>query len=289
MQSAEGVQPPRVIDHLLRSCSQRIFALCTALYSCYQQWGGHIVGVPSRWYFFHHSHNCWEDWTVENKKKKIEALVSHDAILLVCHSFSIQKLLYNLRAVPCFPLSKLLEYDNFLRSIVSGILNIRFSEEDPAWTQATLPAKNKGLGIRSAVQLVLSACLLTLGWFPISISNTSRDLQPHLIRTNHNSVVSWPWHTTSWRHCSAPSESARLYKRMTAIANKLLEDAQDKRSHALLLAASYPRVWCVAECSLLFFLKAVHGWQHNPGSSRILALVLSEQAAHMPSLWCWSR
>ena len=43
--------------------------------------------------------------------------------------------------------------DELLKSTVSSIANIRFNENDPAWTQATLPVRCGGLGIRSAVQL----------------------------------------------------------------------------------------------------------------------------------------
>ena len=90
--------------------------------------------------------------------ERLKYLFSHDAILLLRHSFAIPKLLYNLRTSPCFLSPKLQEYDNLLRSIVSSIVNIRFGEDDPAWTQATLPSvKSGGLGIRSAVQLAPSA------------------------------------------------------------------------------------------------------------------------------------
>ena len=77
--------------------------------------------------------------------ERLKYLFSHDAILLLRHSFAIPKLLYNLRTSPCFLSPKLQEYDNLLRSIVSSVVNILFGEDDPAWTQATLTVKSGGL------------------------------------------------------------------------------------------------------------------------------------------------
>ena len=91
--------------------------------------------------------------------ERLKYLPSHDVIILLCYSFAIPKLLYTIRTSPCFLSPELQEYDNLLRSIVSGIVNIHFDKEDPTWTQATLPVKNGGLEIRSAVQLALSAYL----------------------------------------------------------------------------------------------------------------------------------
>ena len=58
-----------------------------------------------------------------------------------------------------FSITKAPGVDTLFRSIVSGIVNIHFSEEDPAQTQVTLLVKNGGLETRSALQLVPSAFL----------------------------------------------------------------------------------------------------------------------------------
>ena len=100
-------------------------------------------------------------------------LSSHDAILLLKHSFAIPKLLYNLRTLPCFLSPALEVYDKTLRSIVSGISNIHFEESDPAWLQATWPVKLGGLGVRSAVQLTPSAFLASAA--------ASSDLVRHIV------------------------------------------------------------------------------------------------------------
>ena len=41
--------------------------------------------------------------------------------------------------LPRFLSSTLITYDVLLKSIVSSITNIRFSDDDQAWSQATLP------------------------------------------------------------------------------------------------------------------------------------------------------
>ena len=91
---------------------------------------------------------------------RLQHLSAHDAVLLLKHSFSLPKLLYNLRTSPCFLSPALQEYDNLLKSIVSGITYIHFGDACPTWLQATLPVKmGGGLGIWSAVQLAPSAFL----------------------------------------------------------------------------------------------------------------------------------
>ena len=89
--------------------------------------------------------------------ERLRHLFAHDAIILLRHSFAIPKLLYSLRTSPCFLSPSLHIYDEELRSIVSGITNTHL--DDPAWTQASLPVRFGGLGIRSAAQLAPSAFL----------------------------------------------------------------------------------------------------------------------------------
>ena len=104
---------------------------------------------------------------------RLQHLSSHDAILLLKHSFALPKLLYNLRTAPCFLSPALQEYDSTLKSIVSTIANVHFGEDDSTWLQATLPVKLGGLGIRNAVQLGSSAFLASAA--------ASSDLVHHIV------------------------------------------------------------------------------------------------------------
>ena len=90
---------------------------------------------------------------------RLAHLATHDALLLIKHSFALPKLLHCLRTAPCFLSPGLQEYDNHLKTIVSEITNIHFPNESPSWSQATLPVRLGGLGIRSAVQVAPSAYL----------------------------------------------------------------------------------------------------------------------------------
>ena len=83
---------------------------------------------------------------------RLAHLATYDALLLLKHSFALPKLLHCLRTAPCFLSPGLQEYNNHLKAIVSEITNIHFSNESPSWSQATLPVRSDGLGIRSAVQ-----------------------------------------------------------------------------------------------------------------------------------------
>ena len=83
---------------------------------------------------------------------RLHLLHSHDALLLLRHSFSIPKILYILRTAPCFLSASLEAYDNLLRAILSNISNVCL-EEDSVWAQASLPVSAGGLGVRRAAQL----------------------------------------------------------------------------------------------------------------------------------------
>ena len=50
----------------------------------------------------------------------------------------------------------LFTFDSAIRSLLSSILNLNFSD-NLVWSQATLPIKSGGLGVRSVAQLALSA------------------------------------------------------------------------------------------------------------------------------------
>lgn len=74
------------------------------------------------------------------------------------NSFSIPKVLYVLRTALIFLLAtSLVAYDELQRSILEDIVNVQLGER--AWSQASLPVKDGGLGIRSAMVLAPSAYL----------------------------------------------------------------------------------------------------------------------------------
>ena len=92
--------------------------------------------------------------------ERLGNLTSHDALLLLQHSFAIPKILFVLRTAPCFLSDQLEGFHDLLRSMLSNILNIDLGL-NAAWLQATLPARAGGIGIRRAVQLAPSAYLVS--------------------------------------------------------------------------------------------------------------------------------
>ena len=86
--------------------------------------------------------------------ERLPLLSIHDAYLLLRHSIALPKLLYCLRTAPCFLSPQLQQYDAVLKTI-----NIHLSNDHSAWTQAVLPVRHGGLGIRSAMRLAPSAYL----------------------------------------------------------------------------------------------------------------------------------
>ena len=89
---------------------------------------------------------------------RLEMLHPHDSFTLLRSSLSIPKLLYTLRTSACFLNEGLLhDFDEVLRTGLCSLLNIHMSDDQ--WIQASLPVRNGGLGIRSAVMLATSAFL----------------------------------------------------------------------------------------------------------------------------------
>ena len=86
--------------------------------------------------------------------KGLQQLTMQDALLLLCNSFTIPKLLHIIQSLHSFLSPSLQRNDDILRSTASDITNINIDKT--TWTQASLPVKSGGLGIRSAVHLLPS-------------------------------------------------------------------------------------------------------------------------------------
>ena len=107
---------------------------------------------------------------------RLRLLHSHDAILLLHHSFSIPKLLHILQTTSFFQSPRLQAYDELLRTILSDICNISLNDES-TWLQASLPVRAGGIGIRRAAQLAPSAFLASAAG---SSDLVRQILPPHL-------------------------------------------------------------------------------------------------------------
>ena len=90
---------------------------------------------------------------------RLQHLYTHDAFCLLCHVFSLPKILYILHTSPCFLSTELELLDQLQRTLFGSIANIDLLVNYLAWTQATLPVWSGSLGIRSVTQLSPSAFL----------------------------------------------------------------------------------------------------------------------------------
>ena len=85
---------------------------------------------------------------------------SHDALVLLKSSCSSPKLLHVLRTSSCDGHATLTLINDVFRECLIKITNVDIS--DLQWTQATLPVKAGGLGLRSPLQLALPAFLASV-------------------------------------------------------------------------------------------------------------------------------
>ena len=99
---------------------------------------------------------------------------AHDALIILRSSLSAPKVLHTLRSAPCWNNPALSTFDSLLKSALCKITNNALSAH--SWTQASLPIKDGGLGIRSVVSLAPSAFLASAA--------STRDLQSLILRSS---------------------------------------------------------------------------------------------------------
>ena len=172
--------------------------------------------------------------------ERLPLLSTHDAYLLLRHSIALPKLLYCLRTAPCFLSPQLQQYDAVLKTIMCNTFNIHLSNDHSAWTQAVLPVRHGGLGIRSAVRLAPSAYLASAA---ASSTLVHQILPPQFSDTDlpcfQETLALW---TNSCNQ--SPPEGITSYHQKSwdiptilAIKENLLNSATNESSKSRLLAA----------------------------------------------------
>ena len=172
---------------------------------------------------------------------RLHFLQSHDALNLLRNSNSAQKLLYTLRTSECSYNPQLLKFDKLQRKCITDVININMN--DNLWTQATLPVKDGGLGIRSETVLAPSA-------FLASAAGTLRIQSGILPVRLHNQVDSSKVRTVdAWKKLTAsdvPTEAKQGKQKewdnivTKNIAKELLDNAIGPLDQARLRAAAEP-------------------------------------------------
>ena len=87
--------------------------------------------------------------------ERLSLLHSQDALVLLMNSFSLPKVLHELRTTPSSEAAILNNLDHLQRKLLESICNVHL--DDNAWTQASLPITTGGLDIRSFTRLAPSA------------------------------------------------------------------------------------------------------------------------------------
>ena len=179
---------------------------------------------------------------------RLHHLSAQDALILLRHSFAIPKLLHILRTSPCFVSPSLKSYDLELRSIVSIVTNVDLETDGPAWSQASLPVKFGGLGIRSAVQLSSSAFLASTA-ASLDLVHQILPSRLHVAPSPYLADAEAEW---SCDHNQPPPTAPASHRqkswdlcKVMASSQSLLERTTDSKSRAHLLAATsrYAGAW----------------------------------------------
>jgi len=90
--------------------------------------------------------------------ENLELIEPHQAFFILKNCLSIPKLTYLLRSAPCFKSKEELEaFDTAIRIDTEKICNITFGKD--SWSQASLPIRHGGLGLRSAADMSLPCFL----------------------------------------------------------------------------------------------------------------------------------
>jgi hypothetical protein len=168
---------------------------------------------------------------------------AHDALIILRSSLSAPKLLHTLRSSPCWNNPALATFDSLLKSALCRVTNNALPEH--SWSQASLPIKDGGLGIRSVVSLAPSA-------FLASAASTC-DLQDLILCSSTGPpALEDPYVDSAlamWKngHNTAPPSgehrfSQKKWDRVLVAASKaqLLSSQSDNQNKARLLAVSAP-------------------------------------------------
>ena len=149
-------------------------------------------------------------------------------------------MLYLLRTAPCFRSPKLALFDESLRRILSSVCNIPFSVEECLWTQASLPVKFGGLGIRSTIHLAPSAFLASVAG---SSDLVNRIVRPGSVSCSSPESEAALLEWSRWHEYPPPVEPACFSQKSwdvpvaSGIADSLLDNAPDNMTRARLLAS----------------------------------------------------
>jgi hypothetical protein len=115
--------------------------------------------------------------------KRLEHMLAHDSLYLLCNVLTAPRLMYILRATLCTNSLILPLYDVVIRDSLSVSLNVELDEN--RWRQASLPVRWGGLGVRGVVLLAPFAYLASAA----STSELNSALLPPRLRDVKDSGI----------------------------------------------------------------------------------------------------
>ena len=135
--------------------------------------------------------------------ERLKQIDSHEALFLLRHCFAMPKLTYFLRTAPCFTKTNTLEkFDGIVKEALVDILNISLPQN--AYSQATLPIANGGLGLRLATDIALVG-------FLSSVCATAATAQ-NLLPPSQANLTNEYWETafTIWKQQSSQTTKPEI-------------------------------------------------------------------------------
>ena len=167
---------------------------------------------------------------------RLEHVDSHQAFTLLKSCFAIPKLQYILRTAQAYKFPQhLREIDDTIKSSLSNITNVAFSEE--AWCQARLPVRHGGLGIRTAEDLAPSAHLASHHATEDLVARILHPIFPDLQLEPHEATRCWQERAPG---AALPNDKTKQKNWDEAICSQIMQDLIDRADQvgrARLLAA----------------------------------------------------
>ena len=143
---------------------------------------------------------------------RLELMPSHDSLFLLRNVLAAPRLVYLLRTAPCWDSPELPMYDAVLRDSLSAILNIDI--DDNRWTQASLPVRWGGLGVRGITLLAPSAYLASAA-STMELTSTLLPMRLRMIEDNGiaSAMSTWTRLATSLKDpTSTPPPTSQLQR-----------------------------------------------------------------------------
>jgi hypothetical protein len=167
-------------------------------------------------------------------------LASHEAFFMLKSCFATPRLMFLLRSAPVFKSAYQSDMSRAVRDSLSSIININL--EDEAWSQASLPVRWGGIGIRDVESLAPSAYL---GCYHSTVSQTLAILPASLASWQdpllQEAVLAWGGFGGSPSPQGEDVRRQRAWDDVTCNAKfQLLLSRADQQSQARLRAVSSP-------------------------------------------------